>query len=43
MATYDNVWEVVATVTDSLTGAKAVYHQGVKIRMLSGNCPGISS
>ena len=43
MATYDNVWEIVATVTDSLTGAKATYHQGVKIRMLSGNCPGLST
>lgn len=43
MATYDNVWEIVATVTDSLTGAKATYHQGVKIRMLSNNCPGLST
>ena len=40
--TYDNVWEFTATVTDSVTGAKAVYHQGVKMRMLSGSCPGIS-
>ena len=43
MATYDNVWEIVATVTDSATGAKAVYHQGVKIRMLSNSCPGLST
>lgn len=40
--TYENTWEVVATVTDSLTGAKAVYHQGVMIRMLA-TCPGLSS
>ena len=43
MATYDNVWEIVATVTDSLSGAKATFHQGVKIRMLSGQCPGLST
>ena len=43
VGTYDNVWEIVATVTDSLTGAKATYHQGVKIRMLSSNCPGLST
>lgn len=42
LATYDNVWEIVATVTDSATGAKAVYHQGIKMRMLSNSCPGIS-
>ena len=42
-ATYDNVWEVVATVQDSLTGARAVYHQGVKVRMLSNSCPGLST
>lgn len=43
MATNDNVWEIIVTVTDSATGAKAVYHQGVKMRMLSNSCPGISS
>jgi Tfp pilus assembly protein PilX len=43
MATYDNLWEIVATVTDTLTGAKATYHQGVKIRMLSNSCPGLST
>ena len=42
MATYDNTWEIIATVTDSVTGAKATYHQGVKIRMLSNSCPGLS-
>ena len=43
MATFDNTWEIVATVTDTLTGAKATYHQGIKIRMLSSNCPGLST
>jgi len=42
MATYDNTWEIVATVTDSVTGATATYHQGVKIRMLSNSCPGLT-
>jgi Tfp pilus assembly protein PilX len=42
-ATFDNVWEIVATVTDSVSGAKATYHQGVKIRMLSSSCPGLST
>ncbi len=42
LATYDNVWEIVATVTDSATGAQAIYHQGVKMRMLSDSCPGIA-
>jgi Tfp pilus assembly protein PilX len=41
-ATFDNTWEIVSTVTDSLTGAKATYHQGVKIRMLSNSCPGLT-
>lgn len=35
----DTVWEVTATVSDSITGANTVYRQGVKIRMLAGNCP----
>lgn len=43
MSTYENTWELVATVTDTLTGAKAVYHQGVMIRMLSSSCPGLTS
>lgn len=43
LATYDNVWEIVATVTDSATGARGVYHQGVKMRMLSNSCPGLSA
>jgi len=42
MATYENTWEIVATVTDSLTGAKATYHQGMMIRMLASSCPGVT-
>ncbi len=40
--TFDNVWEIVATVTDAVTGARAVYHQGVLIKMLGNSCPGLS-
>ena len=43
MSTYENTWEIVATVTDSLTGAKATYHQGVMIRMLASSCPGVTT
>ena len=43
MGVYDNVWEIIATVTDSVTGAKAVYHQGIRVRMLANNCPGLSA
>jgi len=42
-STYENTWEIVATVTDSVTGAKATYHQGMLVRMLSSSCPGVSS
>ncbi len=35
----DNVWEITATITDSVTGATSTLHQGVEIRMLAGNCP----
>ena len=35
----DNTWEVIATVTDSDSGANSRIHQGVQIRMLAGNCP----
>ena len=35
----DNDWEFVATVSDPLTGASLTLHQGVRIRMLAGNCP----
>lgn len=34
----DNTWEIVAAVSDNLTGANATIHQGVEIRMLAGNC-----
>jgi Tfp pilus assembly protein PilX len=34
----DNTWEIVASVTDNLTGASATIHQGVEMRMLAGNC-----
>ena len=35
----DTIWDMRVTVNDSLTGATTVMHQGVKIRMLAGNCP----
>jgi Tfp pilus assembly protein PilX len=35
----DNDWEFIASVTDGLTGAGIALHQGVRIRMLAGNCP----
>ncbi|MGH8119929.1 MAG: hypothetical protein ACRESK_04870 [Gammaproteobacteria bacterium] len=35
----DNIWDVKAAITDSLTGATTTMHQGVSIRMLAGNCP----
>lgn len=35
----DNDWEFIATVTDGLTGAALALTQGVRIRMLAGNCP----
>lgn len=34
----DDSFEVVATVTDPVTGAQAVVHQGVRMRALSGTC-----
>lgn len=34
----DNDWELVASVSDPLTGAALNLHQGVRIRMLAGNC-----
>jgi hypothetical protein len=33
-----NDFELVATVTDLLTGARAVVHQGARMVMLAGNC-----
>jgi Tfp pilus assembly protein PilX len=35
----DNDWEFIASVTDGLTGAGLALHQGVRMRMLAGNCP----
>mgnify|MGYP001582203819 CR=1 FL=1 len=35
----DNTWEVIASLTDTVTGAVSTIHQGVEIRMLAGNCP----
>jgi Tfp pilus assembly protein PilX len=35
----DNDWEFVASVSDGLTGAGVTIHQGIRIRMLAGNCP----
>jgi len=35
----DNDWELVARVSDNLTGAAMALHQGVRVRMLAGNCP----
>ncbi|MGK0297486.1 MAG: Tfp pilus assembly protein PilX [Gammaproteobacteria bacterium] len=34
----DNTWELVARVTDNVTGATSTIHQGVEMRMLAGNC-----
>lgn len=35
----DNDWEFTASVTDATSGARATITQGVRIRMLAGNCP----
>jgi Tfp pilus assembly protein PilX len=35
----DNIWEVRGTGTDALTGAQASLTQGLRVRMLPGNCP----
>jgi Tfp pilus assembly protein PilX len=35
----DDYWDFQVTVTDSVTGANTVVHQGAKIRMLANNCP----
>ncbi len=36
----DNTWEIMAsTGVDVVTVAASTIHQGVKIRMLVGNCP----
>src|SRR5438105_9426039 len=35
----DNHWDFQVSVSDAVTGATTVMHQGVKIRMLANNCP----
>jgi len=35
----DDYWDFQVTVTDSVSGAATVVHQGAKIRMLANNCP----
>jgi Tfp pilus assembly protein PilX len=35
----DTYWNIPVTVTDTVTSASVAMHQGVKMRMLSGNCP----
>jgi Tfp pilus assembly protein PilX len=35
----DDYWDFQVTVTDNITGANTVVHQGAKIRMLANNCP----
>lgn len=35
----DTDWEFRAEATDSLSGAKSAIVQGVRVRMLAGNCP----
>jgi Tfp pilus assembly protein PilX len=35
----DDFWDFQVTVTDNVTGANTVVHQGAKIRMLANNCP----
>lgn len=35
----DNDWQVSANVIDTTTGAKATVYQGLRMRMLAGNCP----
>ena len=39
LAPEDTQWDFQVTVTDNTTGASTVMRQGVKIRMLAGNCP----
>ena len=35
----DNIWEIRASITDPVTGAASVLHEGASIRMPAGNCP----
>ena len=34
----DNTWEIISSLSDSLTGATTTIHAGVQLRMLAGNC-----
>ncbi|MBF0144142.1 MAG: hypothetical protein HQL57_11510 [Magnetococcales bacterium] len=38
MSPEDNIWEFKATVQDASSGANAVIWQGIRMRMLAGNC-----
>ena len=38
----DTDWELRAASTDALTGAQATVSQGVRMRLLAGNCPPVS-
>ncbi|MGQ0653174.1 MAG: pilus assembly PilX family protein [Betaproteobacteria bacterium] len=38
LAPEDTDWEINATATDAASGAAAVVHQGLKIRLTAGNC-----
>jgi len=35
----DTDWELRASVSDTSSGARATIVQGVRLRLLSGNCP----
>lgn len=39
VALEDTFWNVNVAVTDSITNAGTVVNQGVRIRLLKGNCP----
>jgi len=38
----DTDWELRVAATDALTGAQATVAQGVRMRLLAGNCPPVS-
>lgn len=35
----DNEWQIKATTTDTLSGAKVTLYRGVTVRMLANSCP----
>ena len=39
VALEDTYWNVNVAVTDAITNASTVVNQGVKIRLIKGNCP----